>query len=294
MTLILITGAASPLGEAVGRAFQALGIRADGTIRLNGKKPQPGLFSELISLDLANQAEYLSLDKNYDAVVHIASRVEGSTSDIFNSTGLSTAFLIDRMLQLKVPTLVHVSSMAVYGPITSDQVDANSPIRHSSVFGAAKWSAECFVANAHPSIAGVSVRSPAIVGARSHRHFLANSIARMIKGSPVIELLNPDFMSNNLIHEDSLAAFLAHLALHPPASYRAFPVSSGSPMALRSVVERLREVTRYRGRIEWSMSSIPPFSIVPDQAVELGFKPLTMAETLERWIKDLDYLTTRT
>ena len=287
MRYVLVTGAASPLGEAVSKTFKALGVRVDGTIRPNGNKPQAGVFNEIISLDLTKRAAYLSLNKNYDAVVHIASQAEGRTSEILESTALSAALLIERMLQLEIPTLVHVSSMAVYGSINSIQVSAETPIQHTTAFGAAKWAAECFVAEAGPRIRGVSVRTPAIVGTRSHRHFLADTLAAMIEGVPVIKLFNPSFMSNNLIHEDSLANFLVHLTSSPPESYRAVPVSSGSPMMLRSIVEKLIEITRYQGRVEWSTSSVPPFSILSDQAIELGFKPLAMAETLDRWIKNI-------
>jgi nucleoside-diphosphate-sugar epimerase len=280
---VLITGAASPLGQAVARHFKSHSCYLVGVVRPGGNKPKTGLFDVLLSIDLTNRENVANIVQQYDAVVHIASLADGEPSHILRATALSTALLLERAEECKIPVFVHVSSLAVYGSVTTECISATSAIGHSNAFGAAKFAAESLVASVGRSIKGVSVRPPAIVGSTSHRHFLAGITRLMSQNVPTIRVLNPDFLSNNLVHEDTLSEFLVHLTLNPPKVYSAFPVSSSTPLALREVVERLAKITGYQGLIEWSTSLVPPFSINPTHAIHLGFEPLTMSQTLDQW-----------
>lgn len=284
---VLVTGVTSPLGLAVCRRLRKIGAKITGTVRKDTDLRQKQLVDELVLLDLSDTTHFKNIRGDLDAVIHVAALSEGTPSELMSATGLSAFHLLDRVRELQIPTVVHVSSMAVYGNTKVDSVSSVTPISHSDPYGAAKWVAECCFASGPPDTKCVSVRSPAIVGGRSHRHFLARLMASMMYGAPEIRVSNPHFCFNNIVHENTLAEFLVTLAITPPPLFTAVPVGSSESMPLSEIVDVLVTATKYKGRVSWFDSAVTPFSINSDEAMSLGFKPLTTRETVTRWLNDL-------
>lgn len=282
----LVTGANSPLGGAVGKTMRRMNYRVDGTVRSRSSAFRSPIFDKIHILDLDEQNSIDQLVDYYDAIIHVAAASEGQFHEIMSVTGVGTARLIQRAIDLGIPRFVHVSSMSVYGPIIGGRVGPETPIRHTSSYGAAKWFAECSLNAANSKISGVSVRSPAIVGKSTHRHFLARILEQMRLQVPEISISNPDFQTNNLIHEDCLAEFLTDLSLIMDSKYHAVPVASSGQLPLVEVVNELANVSQYVGKILWS-SEGHPFSIDVNEATQLGFRPMSTRETLNRWITDI-------
>jgi UDP-glucose 4-epimerase len=287
MLRVLVTGASSPLGEAVCRRLKQTGSHVTGTVRSARAGWSSPHVDERLVLDVEDASGFSVIRGGYDAAIHVAAASEGSPTDLMTTTGLGTARLVDRAERVGIRRIVHVSSMAVYGVVTTPTVSAGTPVSHSIPYGAAKWAAECYLADRQHAMRSVSVRSPGIAGARTHRHFLARTLRAMQLGEPTVRVANPDFPFNNLVHEDILAGYLVHLAMHTPTTYTAVPVGSTDPMPLREIVETLAAGVGYRGRIEWVTAASTPFAIDFSDAVALGYRPISTRETLERWMKDV-------
>ena len=287
MSRILVTGINSPLGQAVGRKLQAEGHSVVGTVR-SSKINTLGLpVDELIPLDLENEDSFINIVGGFDSFVHIASMHEGSAEALFKNTGLSALSLINQAKHLNVRRIVHISSMAVYGRILTKVVDEKTSVAHSVPVGAAKWAAECFISNESSSIEAVSIRSPAIAGPYASRHFLAEIFQRMIRGTGNISISNPDHMFNNIVHENVIADFIIELLDRDSLPiYRAVPIGSTDPIPLRVIIDVLARATNYKGRINWVEPKSPPFRIDSSGAVDLGYKPITTLETVDRWMYD--------
>jgi nucleoside-diphosphate-sugar epimerase len=287
MLRVLVTGASSPLGEAVCRSLKQAGSHVTGTVRSARAGWSSPHVDELLVLDVEDASSFSGIRGGHDAAIHVAAASEGSPADLMATTGLGTAHLVDRAERAGIRRIVHVSSMAVYGVVSTPTVSARTPVGHSIPYGAAKWAAECYLADRQHAVRSVSVRSPAIAGARTHRHFLARTLRAMQLGEPAVRVANPDFPFNNLVHEDVLADFLVHLAVHTPTTYTAVPVGSTDTMPLREIVETLASTVGYRGRIEWVTAASTPFAIDSSDAVALGYRPVSTGETVERWMKDV-------
>ena len=135
----------------------------------------------------------------------------------------------------------------------------------------------------------MSIRSPAIAGARTHRHFLAKMLNRMARSEAIILSSNPDHLFNNLVHEDVLAEFISTLIQKQSLGlFRAFPIGSTDPMPLREIVARLAYKTKFKGEVKWVETKSSPFRIDSSGAIDLGYKPITTNETLDRWMSDAD------
>ena len=282
---ILVTGATSSLGQAIGRAVRSRGHCAVGTIRRDATGIDLSMFDHIRRVDLTKPEDIYSLDDEFEIVIHAAALSVGTPSDLMASVALSTAWLLDRSIKARATSFIHVSSMSVYGDISESVVSSSTPIRHTRPYGAAKWAAECFLHHHQEEIPAVSVRSCAIVGRQSHRNFLAVLLNSLLEQRPIVKVSNPDFQFNNVIHEDILANFLVHLATTTHVGFAAVPVGSSEPLLLSEVVEMMVNATRFRGRVEWVDSPSRPFSISLDDARLLGFEPLTTTQTLHRWLK---------
>jgi nucleoside-diphosphate-sugar epimerase len=287
MSRILVTGITSPLGQAVGRKLQVEGHRVVGTLR-SSRISTAGLpADELVALNLENKSSFTNINGGFDAFVHVAAASEGTAEELMTITGLGTLHLVERAKFLSVGRIIHISSMAIYGQINDATVSEKTRINQSIPYGAAKWAAECYLDNESKTVSAVSIRSPAIAGNRTHRHFLAKILNKMSRGEPSISATNPDHMFNNIVHEDKLAEFVNSLLnVKFSRPYQAFPIASTNPMPLRKIVERLAAETQYKGEIKWQAANMSPFSIDSAAAIELGYKPHTTQATLDLWMHD--------
>jgi UDP-glucose 4-epimerase len=245
------------------------------------------LLDHVLYIDFAEASDYARITETYDAIIHVASLSEGSPVELMQATGLSAWHLLKRAEVTGTKTLVHVSSMSVYGEPQDSPVSALSPILHTTPYGAAKWAAECFLSSCAKNVRCVSVRAPAIVGRRSHRHFLARTLELMKLQSPNVPVSNPDFMFNNIIHESTLAWFLISLIAPTPPSFIAMPVASIEPIPLREIVSELALAVSYQGCIDWTPSTRRPFSIDSGLALSLGLPPISTRDTLNLWLADI-------
>ena len=290
MTRILVTGINSPLGQAVGRQLQAEGHEVVGTVRSSKLKLEGLPANELVALDLDDKDSFTNIVGRFDSIVHIASMNEGSAEALLKIRGLGMIYLIDRAKQLSIRRLVHISSMSIYGRVLTEVVNESTSVTHSLPVGAATWAAECFISNERSSIEAVSIRSPAIAGPYANRHFLAKIFLNMVRGLGEIAVSNPDHLFNNIVHENVIAEFVSTLLdrdLGP--EYRAVPIGSTDPISLREIIDVMAKATNYKGQIKWVEPEKTPFRIDLTGAIELGYKPVTTLETVNRWMHDAKF-----
>jgi nucleoside-diphosphate-sugar epimerase len=109
----------------------------------------------------------------------------------------------------------------------------------------------------------------------------------MIDQVPLINATNPDFDFNNIVHEDEIADFvITLLAKETLPTYRAVPIGSTEPIPLREIIDLMAKATNYKGQINWVEPKTPPFRIDSTGAIELGYKPISTVETINRWMHD--------
>lgn len=288
MSRILVTGINSPLGQAVGRRLQAEGLTVVGTVRSSKISMQGLPANELIALDLEDKNSFTNITGSYDAFVHVAGASLGSPDDVMRSTGLGTFHLINAAINLSVKRLIHISGMDAFGTISVPTVNEATEIEYQRPYGLAKWAAESFVVGAATAIDGLSIRSPAIVGLNHHRHFLAKIVQEMRDGNQAINISNPNFYFNNIVHEDVLANFISKLLSQTKLpNLKTLLVGSTDAIRLEEIIEYLAKITRYRGELLWIETSVKPFSLDFSNSIECGYEPITVKETLSKWAKDL-------
>ena len=287
MSRILVTGINSPLGQAIGRKLQAEGHIVVGTVRSSKIGLQGLPANELVALDLDDKDSFTNVSGTFEIFVHVAGMSIGNATDLMNSTGLGTHYLISRAKDLSLQRFIHISSMAVYGLGSEELIGESSRIPHGNSYHAARWAAECYLSSEREQVEVVSIRSPAIAGSSTHNHFLSKILEKMISQEAEINATNPDFGFNNIVHENVIAEFVSTLLDRDLGSeYRAVPIGSTDPIPLREIIDVMSKSTKYKGRINWVEPKSPPFRIDSTSAIELGYKPITTLETINRWMSD--------
>jgi len=289
MSRILVTGITSPLGQAVGRKLQAEGHRVVGTLR-SSRISAAGLpANELVALDLENKSSFTNINGGFDAFVHVAAASEGTAEELMTVTGLGTLHLVERAKFLSVSRIIHISGMDAFGNISVPFVSEQTSPCYQNPYGVAKWAAESYVAGAEKSIDGISVRCPAIAGPKHRRHFLARTLSQMRERQSKITVSNPDFLFNNIVHENIIADFIHNLITLPfLPKVQSLTIGSKDPIPFRTIIEYLSTVTSFDGKLEWIPSANPPFSIDYATATKFGYRPMGVADTVNTWISQLD------
>jgi UDP-glucose 4-epimerase len=284
---ILVTGVTSSLGAAICKVAIENGIDAIGTVR-SARTTSEGtkINFDYVTLDLEDERSFRNIPEHLDAIVHVASLSEGAPDALMQSTGIGTWRLIQKAEALNIPKIIHISSMSVYGCVSDQVVGENTNIRHSTPYGVSKWAAECYLQEFFESVNSISIRCPAVVGVNSKRNFLARIAKMMECGDSEISLSNPNFLFNNIVHIDTLAAFVIKKIKDEIRRYAAFPVASSDPVQLSDVVAQIAERFDYCGVVKWIPSVSRPFSIDFSKAIELGFIPISTTDTIDLWLSN--------
>lgn len=218
---IAITGASGNLGTALIRALRA----NDPAVEIVGicrRPPDPAGDVDWRSIDLANPETEPALVAAFDgadAVVHMAWAIQPTReADRLHQINVGgTGLVLRAAAQVKVPHLVHTSSLAVYAPTNAAPVDESWPTTGvaTSVYSRQKVEAEALLAEftrANPDTTVAWVR-PTLVTQRS----AATEIAGLFMGGllpmkvlgklrgrlPLLPL--PSGLQMQLVHSDDVA-----------------------------------------------------------------------------------------
>lgn len=284
----LITGIGGFVGGRVARAFLDADWRVTGICRKRGPSrlsPHPAL--SVVTADLRNCRE---LPDRYDYLVHCAADIPAYCSnddELYRSNVEGTQRLLTLATAVGVNRIAYLSSMAVYGKISSSVVNENTSPNTPDIYGQSKAEGERLVAEWSRCNEGaaVSVRLPGVIGAGGRNNFLCDMLQRIITDQTV-NARNPDALFNNVVHVDKLATFIVTLDTNMPKGHTVLTVAAREPLAIRDVLARLYQRTGRKERITWEGSSDTPFLITFDRACTLGYRPATVADSIDLFVTE--------
>lgn len=284
---ILVTGINSELGANIAEVALGQGYEVIGTLRQSLIAWQNLPRMKYLPLRLEQENDFHCLPKDLDAIVHVAAQSTGTPEALMVTNGFGTFHLAEFARKNGVGKFIYISSMAVYGKIGSEVVDGSTNIGHSSAYGLGKWAGECFINQCLTTHSCFSIRCPAIVGRRSKGNFLAILADKMIQGIDLIECHNPNFLFNNVIHVRTLSEFVIQLTRACRVGHHAFPIGSAFPLPLDQIITVISQRLNYKGTIKWNTGKLNAFSIDYRQAVELGYRPRTVEQSIMDWLNSI-------
>jgi UDP-glucose 4-epimerase len=281
----LITGAGGFIGAVVSRAFAAEGWKVSAVYRKRAPAGAKGI--DLLQADLASGD---ALPRAYDVLVHCASEVPAFCPDperLYRSNVEGTRKVLEHSAKAGARSVVYLSSMAVYGATETALIDERTPIAPTDAYGKSKADCEAAVAEwAETRGAGaVSIRLPGIVGRDGRNNFLCDALRQIIAGQGVVAR-NPDALFNNLVHVADLARFIVSLGMQMPNTHSVLTVAADQPLTVREVLVRLFRRAGAPERISWQAGGRAPFLIGFERSRALGYRPATVADSVERFVAD--------
>jgi nucleoside-diphosphate-sugar epimerase len=284
---VLISGAAGFVGRHLAISLARSGNDVVALVRRTrpaGLDRRAGL--RVACADLA-QAQHLPAGP-FDAVVHCAAAIPARVPDddeLFRINVEGSRRLFEHAAHTGAEAIIFCSSMAVYGHVDVDMVDADTPMHDANAYGRAKHECERLLAGlsrAHARLRTVSIRLPGVVGPGSHDNFLSDTMARLVAGETAV-VRNPDSLFNNVVHVDDFARFAETLLVSLPRGHRAITIGAGTPLPIREVVAIMQASAR-SGAVRYEHGG-RPFLISSDHARLLGYRPASVRDSVERFAR---------
>jgi nucleoside-diphosphate-sugar epimerase len=279
----------SGAGGFVGRHIALAMVRGGHDVVALVRRNWPAALAQQQNLrvERADLVEGRLPEGSFDVVVHCAAAIPNAVSneqELMRINVESTRRLCEHAVGVGVNTIIFCSSMAVYGRITVEVVDPDTPINDPNVYGRSKLAGERLLADlcqTQPGLRVLSIRLPGVVGVGSHHNFLSDTIVRLFAGCGV-GIRNPDALFNNAVHVEDLADFVTIALRTLSSGNRVTTIAAANPLSIRQVVEILHIAAGGRGTIRYRREG-HSFLISSEDAQTLGYQPAAMRDVVRRF-----------
>ncbi len=282
---VLVTGASGFVGSHVARDLAARGMQVTAVGRNRPVAPASGVA--VVHDDLSNP---LNLPEGVDAVVHAAATSAWtgiSGFEMVRDNAVATAKLVDWARATGVRAFLYCSSTSVYGEIDASEVDESTPRVDPDVYGTTKFLGETVLSEAAPSLAGLAMRLPGVIGSGARRNWLSGVAARLRSGEAV-SIFNPDAAFNNAVHVADLAALCGDCIERGWLGFDVLTLGAGGCLRIREVVERLANALGVEAHLRVVDPLRSPFTVSSRRAIErYGYAPMSIDSMLERYAKEV-------
>lgn len=242
MAQILVTGASGFIGHHVALRLAAAGHRVIATGRDRTRLQTGNDAIDSVTADLASDP-LDPLLAGCEVVVHCAalSSPWGRAADFQRANVTATERLLQAAGRQQVRRFIHLGSPSIYFRF-DDQYGLGEafepPARWITDYARSKWESECRVrAAAGPRMQTLSLRPRAVYG-EGDRAILPRVLASAARGW--FPLVNGGRALIDVTHIDNLVALVAHCVdAELPGDGRAYNVSNGAPVQVRTLLETL-------------------------------------------------------
>ena len=290
MRRVFVTGAGGFIGHHVARHFATLGEKVFALYR----GPTPPALATIpnitaISGDLRDPSCF---PVNYDVLVHAAAVIPArvtTENELATVNAAATEALFAHAKDAGASRIVFCSSMSVYGKITVPVVTMDTPAQDPDEYGRSKQAGERALRQliaVTPTIAGLSLRLPGVIGPGSHHNFLSDVGTKIFAGAAV-KARNSSSLFNNVVYVDDLTRFISQWTNADVGCYRAATIAAHSPLTISTI---LAELCRAAGRpfdISFNDSANGSFIIDLRAAEDLGFQPASTLDSIRAFAADL-------
>lgn len=292
---VLVTGGAGFIGSHLveylvetGAAITVVDNLSTGTLdHLRAVLPKV----RLVAGDLGDVLRLKRVDLNdYACVFHLAanSYIPPSVSNPafdFHENLQNTFALLECLRQTSdAPSLVNVSSAAVYGNPVSLPIRETDPTVPIAPYGVSKLAAERYVAvySQLYGIRGVSVRLFSIYGPRQRKQVVYDFFTKLRTSPERLEILGDGSQARDFTYVLDVVQALLLVARTAPSRGEVYNVASGTTQTISELVAACCRVSGLRPEIAYSGHVRPgdaeKWVVDISRLKELGFAPRTHLE----------------
>ncbi|MDB2324243.1 NAD(P)-dependent oxidoreductase [Alphaproteobacteria bacterium] len=291
--MILLTGAATSLGFELGWRLAGNGYTILGIYRTESKWTKKLAAIEGITLVQADLSEMNTLSKiefeHCDTIIHLAATSPSgdvNVGDLIKDNVIATSQLISHASQNKVCKFIFMSTMSVYGQVSSSKVGHYTSITNPSSYGATKRLNELQLEDESQRMACVALRIPALLGEGTHRHWLGNVMQQAKLGQDIV-IFNPASQYNNAIHIKDLALFIMSLIDSHWVGFHALPLGLCGALQVREIVSQIIDGIGSSSKIIVRETSSMSFTIDYSLAeTKFGYAAQPVEKVIDKFIAD--------
>lgn len=230
-----------------------------------------------------------ALPDKVDAVVHAAARSPWpgvSNTSLLNDNVLLTDRMITYAKRVGVTRFIYLSSLSVYGDISTNTVDESTPIINLGIYGATKRLGEQLLQSEHQWLPSISIRLPGVIGPKSVRNWMTQVLLSARDGRE-IEGYNAKASFNNAAHVEDIVNFVSHLLGVNWSGAEIVNIAARGEISIEDAVQIIVSGFGDRSRVVFREEARPSFTISSARAIELfGYKPMVIDEMLKKFVQD--------
>lgn len=295
---VLVTGASGFIGSNIANYLSERHFDVTGVYFKN----PPLMLRDNVQTVRVNLADELSVNAvlencEFDAIIHLAGEMTGKRAEQYLSNSvIATKNMIQYAEKKRVQTFIFGSSIMVYGN-TETTVNEKSDRVNLDDYGQAKYFGERLLEDAEiPN--RVVLRLTRTLGPYVNLSlpYLPRLGGLLLRNQPVT-YFNPNTLYNNMTHISSMGTFLETIFENSGnrfSGYQVIGLGASEAMTLLEVTKYLREILHSTSELIERTQSIPRSNthhIDISKAISMGFHPLSVQETLDRFADDLTRVT---
>lgn len=285
---ILITGAGGFIGSHLMQAFCDDGHEIDAIYR--NTKPvlqQRANGVNLLKCDLSRPME---MKGDVDVIIHCAGLTslaeEATARDFISSNVNGTINVSDYADAVNAKLIIYLSTISVYGIISTKTIDETTPIICPDMYGVSKYVAEQVLMETRNRYSTVCIRLPGVVGKGSFSTWLGSTLYKMLKNKPVT-IYNPSAPFNNIVDLHELKRFISHIIESGFNGHQMINMAASKPISMMGLVDLLKTRSGSSSKINTLECDKQSFSISTDKVrINFGYLAGTTEHIVTRYVDE--------
>ena len=195
--------------------------------------------------------------------------------------------LVEAAVSCGCSQFIYLSTLSVYGPISTAVVDEKTPLSKPDLYGATKLEGERRIASHQESFSSIALRLPGVIGRGAHGHWLYGVATALIEGR-TLTAFNLDAPFNNACHVTDLARFVASLCGRDWRGFDAVVLGARGMVTVREAIERLAKAMDVTSSINEVEAPQDGFTLSSDRAIcHWGYDPMEIGTMIDQYGAEL-------
>ena len=274
----LVTGVSGFLGFELTNYFIKKKIYVIGLYNTKKPKFQKSKFLKLKKINLINK----TFKAEADIIIHCASITPVNSIDD-KKLYKNNIKIIKNVLKTssKIRYFFFMSSMSVYGKISSNVVAEKTPKKFPNYYGKSKLECEKILEklNKEKKVPVFVFRLPGAVGEKSHSNFITKLVENILNNRP-LKISNQNSKFNNIVHSKDIFNFIIKILKKKLIGFHILNLASRNKIKVIKILKFLLNNSNYSSQIFFGKGK-KTFTINFSKASKLGFRPKTVFKNLE-------------
>jgi nucleoside-diphosphate-sugar epimerase len=282
---ILVTGAGGFSGSHIVAHLLAQGHKIVAIVGRNRDRLDALVPShQQLAVVAGDLTTPLPLPARIDGIIHAAARspLPGMTANaMVRDNVLATAKLLDYANSAGARTFIHLSSLSIYGTISTLVVDETTPIINPDIYGMTKYLGEAMLREL--PLRSMSIRLPGVIGPNSVRNWLTNVLAAAQLDRD-IACYNPQAPFNNAVHISDLCEFVTCLVGDRSWSgQNVVTMGANGQTSVRNAIQIIVDTVGSRSSVSIYDAQRASFMISSETARRFGYQPMDVEVMLRQF-----------